>query len=176
MREQRRLSRLPHSRGEDAGVVAVGHPRQAGEEILQIDQRVFAVALARDDPGTPPYLAAFTPPQTPHASAPAPHVRRPALSAGGVHLVSPPVTPSQWLPLRHSIRLIPSRLRGPRPAVYFASIHFPQHPPTRGFRNAPILNLSPIDPNLDAGFQAVIETRAPQSLLFNRLGDRPSGR
>jgi hypothetical protein len=61
MREQRRLSRLPHSRGEDAGVVAVGHPRQAGEEILQIDQRVFAVALARDDPGTPPYLAAFTP-------------------------------------------------------------------------------------------------------------------
>ena len=118
MRAQRRLSRLPHSRGEDAGVVAVGHPRQAGEEILQIDQRVFAVALARDDPGTPPYLAAFTPPQTPYASAPAPHVRRPALSAGGVHLVSPPVTPSQWLPLRHSIRLIPSRLRGPRPAVY----------------------------------------------------------
>jgi hypothetical protein len=37
---------------------------------------------------------------------------------GRVHLVSPPVTPSQWLPLRHPIRLINSRLRGSRPAVY----------------------------------------------------------
>ena len=49
MRLELRLSRLPHSRAVDAEVLAGGHRRQAGGEILQIDQGVFAVELARDD-------------------------------------------------------------------------------------------------------------------------------
>ena len=42
-------SRLPQPRGESAKVVAIGHPRQAGEDVPHIGHRVFAVTLARDD-------------------------------------------------------------------------------------------------------------------------------
>ena len=42
-------SRLPQPRRESAEVVAVGHPRQASEDVLHIGQRVFAVTLARDN-------------------------------------------------------------------------------------------------------------------------------
>jgi hypothetical protein len=35
MRLERRLSRWPYSRRKDAALVAVGHLRPAGEEILQ---------------------------------------------------------------------------------------------------------------------------------------------
>ena len=41
-------SGLPQPRREGAEVVAVGHPRQTGEDILKVGQRVFAVTLARD--------------------------------------------------------------------------------------------------------------------------------
>ena len=42
-------SRLPQPRRESAEVVAIGHPRQASEDVLHIGQRVFAVTLARDN-------------------------------------------------------------------------------------------------------------------------------
>jgi hypothetical protein len=44
-----RDGRLPQARGEGAEVVAVGHSRQAGEDVPHIGHRVFAVTLARDD-------------------------------------------------------------------------------------------------------------------------------
>ena len=40
---------LPQPRGEGAEVVAIGHPRQASEDIPHIGHRIFAVTLARDD-------------------------------------------------------------------------------------------------------------------------------
>ena len=36
-------SRLPQPRRDSAEVVAVGHQRQPGEDILDIDHRIFAV-------------------------------------------------------------------------------------------------------------------------------------
>lgn len=42
-------SRLPQPRRDSAEVVAVGHQRQPGEDILHIGHRIFAVTLARDN-------------------------------------------------------------------------------------------------------------------------------
>ena len=44
-----RDGRLPQPRREGAEVVAVGHSRQAGEDVPHIGQRVFTVTLARDN-------------------------------------------------------------------------------------------------------------------------------
>jgi hypothetical protein len=43
--------RLPQPRREGAEVVAVGHSRQAGEDVPHIGHRVFPITLARDDQG-----------------------------------------------------------------------------------------------------------------------------
>ena len=44
-----RDGRLPQPRREGAEVVAVGHSRQAGEDVPHIGHRVFPMTLARDD-------------------------------------------------------------------------------------------------------------------------------
>jgi len=46
-----RDGRLPQPRREGAEVVAVGHSRQAGEDVPHIGHRVFPITLARDDQG-----------------------------------------------------------------------------------------------------------------------------
>ena len=43
------LGRLPVYGQQGAQVVLIGHARQVGEDILQVCQRIFAVALARHD-------------------------------------------------------------------------------------------------------------------------------
>lgn len=44
-----RSGRLPKARRERAQVVLIGQARQAGEDIFQVGERIFAVALAGDD-------------------------------------------------------------------------------------------------------------------------------
>jgi hypothetical protein len=46
-----RSGREPEARRELAEVVLVGHPGKAGEDILEIGERVLAVALTTDDQG-----------------------------------------------------------------------------------------------------------------------------
>ena len=51
---------LPASRGEGGDVVLVGHRRQAAEHVLEVRERVQAVALAgADDHGGRPESLAF---------------------------------------------------------------------------------------------------------------------
>jgi hypothetical protein len=44
-----RLGWLPVEWQELAEVVLIGHPRQAGEDVFEVRERVLAVALAGDD-------------------------------------------------------------------------------------------------------------------------------
>ena len=44
-----RRGRLPEARGERAKIVLIGQARQPGDDVLQVRERVLAVALAGDN-------------------------------------------------------------------------------------------------------------------------------